>query len=769
MAGNNSQPGKSVLSKVSDIHRDEVLRGRVIASILEILDTHPQRLVIIPIVPGVGARRFLNRLATHLPQDRVRVVSALPWESAHHGALQRQIQHDTGAAVLIHDLDRADEQSLRWVVESTKRGGLRVVATVSSQRVHEFADDIIALAPFTLPETDQFVRTLVGTKLPALLVEDVHRATGGRPDYIAELLQATPRDQWSDANATLKFPQAWYHECEHATAGLGDDTRRALYSRPLEQEKLGEAVAAGIIDIALTESGATPEFRDPRFAALTQAATGSPPRATSPVEREKLLLAKAEKHAEALDLASAELFLQDCSGTVNVNLRDSLTGYVALYGGHRYQSEIFLGPVKDHAAQSLSGCLHELAVWNPSGLLQRARHTQSLTAPGSVEYEEAQVYEIFATVLLHRTYPPQLPDFAHPISHERLKMFMGWVALADDDPITAREQLRPVPGGSLSVALWRDALLARALFVLGQWNDAKAVVERGLSSCELHGVALLEPWLLWTGSLIAAMEGNLGLARSYLNRATPGADAFTIQRVPAAMGQMIVSAHVLDLATSLRAAEDLERAVEGVDTQQPGFWPWEDVYAQTLLRAGRIADADRVITEAEQRNNSANLASLRAKNSVPRASILLQRGQTARALSLLDDATVAIEHSAMPAYAARILFEYGLLLRRIGRRSHADDILGRASDLFAEMGAHVMVTRCNQERRVGGVGGHVHNHLGLTTQEEQIAHLAADGITNREIALQLTLSPKTVEYHLTSIYKKLEITGRAQLPEALKS
>lgn len=749
-------------------HSDKVLRGHVIEFILEVLDTWPQRLVVIPVVAGLGARRFLDRLATHLPTGSVRVVSVLPWEKETAGSLTAQlteISEDT--VIFIHDFDQADEFSRQSLIRATKRSGRRIVATVTSDVLHSFADDIVSLTPFTLPETDQFARSLTGSKLPALLVEELHRITDGRPDYIADILNDAPRDRWSDPDASLSIPQSWYEEFNRVVTPLDEETRTALFSRPLKVDALTTAITAGVIELRMSEDGQVPAFRDPRFAAITQGTIPVPPRAANPVARERLLLNKAETHASELALASTELFLQDCTGLVDTTQRDALTGYIAMYGGQRHQAGVFLKPRTSSVSQSSAASIYELADWNPSGLKARAKHTQTLTDHADAEFEEAQVHALFADILLHRTKPDRLPNFAHAVTRERLNMFLGWAALADDDPITARERLRPVPGGDLSVSLWRDALLARSLFVLGQWGDAKVVVERGLAACDLHGVSLLEPWLLWTGSLIAAMEGELSLARSYLRRATSGTDAFTIQRLPAAMGRMIVSANVMDLSTSLSAAEELGRAVEHRDTQQPGFWPWEDVYAQTLLRAGRIEEADRVVSEAEERNAPLGLASLTAKNLVPRAFILLQRGKTTKAISLLDDATAAIEHSPMPAYAARILLEYGLLLRRMGRRSHADDILRRASDLFAEMGAHVMVQRCNQERRISGVGGHTHNQLGLTAQEEQVAQLAADGTTNREIALQLTLSPKTVEYHLTNIYKKLQVKGRSELRRML--
>lgn len=117
----------------------------------------------------------------------------------------------------------------------------------------------------------------------------------------------------------------------------------------------------------------------------------------------------------------------------------------------------------------------------------------------------------------------------------------------------------------------------------------------------------------------------------------------------------------------------------------------------------------------------------------------------------------------MPTYLARVLFEYGQALRRYGRRSQADEIFARAGEVYAEIGAPVMVRRCESERRASGVGERLESRLGLTPQEEQIALLVADGASNRSVAQQLTLSTKTVEYHLTRVYKKLGVTDRRGL------
>ncbi|WIM70375.1 helix-turn-helix domain-containing protein [Corynebacterium suedekumii] len=79
-----------------------------------------------------------------------------------------------------------------------------------------------------------------------------------------------------------------------------------------------------------------------------------------------------------------------------------------------------------------------------------------------------------------------------------------------------------------------------------------------------------------------------------------------------------------------------------------------------------------------------------------------------------------------------------------------------------------MAERCASERRIGGVGaGPRSNPHGLTPQEEQITARVADGATNSEVARELSLSTKTVEYHLTRVYRKLGVKTRQALREHL--
>jgi DNA-binding CsgD family transcriptional regulator len=113
---------------------------------------------------------------------------------------------------------------------------------------------------------------------------------------------------------------------------------------------------------------------------------------------------------------------------------------------------------------------------------------------------------------------------------------------------------------------------------------------------------------------------------------------------------------------------------------------------------------------------------------------------------------------------ARLL--YGEWLRRQSRRVDARNELRTAYELFTDFGMNAFAERARIELQA--TGEHARKRsvdtLGqLTPQEEQVARLAAEGHTNREIATRLFISPSTVEYHLHKIFRKLRVTSRAQL------
>ena len=109
---------------------------------------------------------------------------------------------------------------------------------------------------------------------------------------------------------------------------------------------------------------------------------------------------------------------------------------------------------------------------------------------------------------------------------------------------------------------------------------------------------------------------------------------------------------------------------------------------------------------------------------------------------------------------------YGERLRRTGKRVEARDQLRRALDLFDRLEARPWYERTQRELQASG---ETLRHREpwqteeLTPQELQIALQVVEGKTNKEVGAALFLSPKTVEYHLTHVYRKLDLHSRAEL------
>ncbi|WP_093598280.1 helix-turn-helix transcriptional regulator [Lentzea waywayandensis] len=127
------------------------------------------------------------------------------------------------------------------------------------------------------------------------------------------------------------------------------------------------------------------------------------------------------------------------------------------------------------------------------------------------------------------------------------------------------------------------------------------------------------------------------------------------------------------------------------------------------------------------------------------------------------------EHAAaaIPFEAGRTHLAYGERLRRAGRRVDARVQLRLALDVFAHLGATVWADRTGRELTATGETIREPVALGpletLTPQEYQVAKAVAGGATNREAASALFLSPKTVEFHLGNVYRKLGIRSRTEL------
>jgi DNA-binding CsgD family transcriptional regulator/tetratricopeptide (TPR) repeat protein len=141
-----------------------------------------------------------------------------------------------------------------------------------------------------------------------------------------------------------------------------------------------------------------------------------------------------------------------------------------------------------------------------------------------------------------------------------------------------------------------------------------------------------------------------------------------------------------------------------------------------------------------------------------------------RGLAFLEEAVAVTEGTPARLEHAKSLVAFGSALRRARRRTAAREPLRRGLELATRCGAASLADRAREEAVATGARPRRDVLTGpdaLTPSERRVAELAAEGAHNRDIAQVLYVAPKTVEVHLTSVYRKLGIASRAGLSAAL--
>jgi DNA-binding CsgD family transcriptional regulator len=140
------------------------------------------------------------------------------------------------------------------------------------------------------------------------------------------------------------------------------------------------------------------------------------------------------------------------------------------------------------------------------------------------------------------------------------------------------------------------------------------------------------------------------------------------------------------------------------------------------------------------------------------------------AVKLFNDAITSRGADRWPFDQARVQLAYGERLRRMRAAAEARPHLTAARETFARLGAAPWVIRASQELSATGLTRVHGDRIGpapLTPQEQEIARLAAGGLSNKQIAERLLVSYRTVGAHLRQVFAKLGITSRAALRDAL--
>jgi DNA-binding CsgD family transcriptional regulator len=207
-------------------------------------------------------------------------------------------------------------------------------------------------------------------------------------------------------------------------------------------------------------------------------------------------------------------------------------------------------------------------------------------------------------------------------------------------------------------------------------------------------------------------------------------------------------------------AEAAYRQVNDISPLGRGLLRWEVEWIEALIRVGRRDEAIDVLAELE----AAVSPQMMAMTGIGRAKGMLAVDDDI-AFAHIQDAVAFGEATQNDFVIGRSEIVWGERLRRSRRRADSRAHLERAVELLRRVGATMFAERATAELRAAGgvIGEDAAPHQLLTPHELQIAKLVVGGASNRDLAAKLFISPRTVEAHLTTIFRKLGVRNRRAL------
>ncbi|SCF08411.1 regulatory protein, luxR family [Micromonospora coriariae] len=308
--------------------------------------------------------------------------------------------------------------------------------------------------------------------------------------------------------------------------------------------------------------------------------------------------------------------------------------------------------------------------------------------------------------------------------------------------------------------------LGEAELLAGRWDDAERHISAARELGDQLGTGLVgETWL---AALLDAHRGRLAdatrVAESGLRLADELDDDWCRRIHQQLAGFVALSAG--RTAEAAAAYTELAATIDANGLVEPLAMRFEPDWIEACVGAGDLDLAANVLARLTARHR--RLPRPWTMLGAARARALLDSATGADAGAALDALTAArdaVPPDVLPLDRARCLFVAGIVHRRARRKLPARQALEAAVAEFTEIGAAAFADRARAE--LARVGGRPPTPRHLTATEERVAQLAARGRTNRAIADELFVSPKTVEANLARIYRKLGISTRAELGAAM--
>ena len=320
-------------------------------------------------------------------------------------------------------------------------------------------------------------------------------------------------------------------------------------------------------------------------------------------------------------------------------------------------------------------------------------------------------------------------------------------------------------GATLTLGLRAYFYLALAQYLAGAWDDVLLTAEQGFSAASIHSRRYELPLLHLAAGCVPTGRGVADEAERHTRLAEEAAASLDYgqERLYAAMARALVcqaDGDYLGMADALGHWRD-DAALDGRSRVYAVLW--RPLLIEGLVGSGQTELAAAVLDQL--RGSSSQVGYLRPGLAWLEGWLAEQRGAPEEARQIYSGG----EESAgvhSPVYTARLLLAHGRLLRRTGQRRLAVERLRRANSLFRALRAEPFIARTEAELAACHLPGNPakkQSVLALTSRETEVAHLVGKGMSNPEIAAELFISRKAVEYHLGNIYAKCGLQGRQEL------
>jgi DNA-binding CsgD family transcriptional regulator/tetratricopeptide (TPR) repeat protein len=662
----------------------------------------------------------------------------------------------------------------RWRTWEPRLPAPRMFSRIVSRRLAICGDDARRLIEATavLGEGAELTTTsaLAGLKSPLAALEEAcltgllqacEPTSAQQPGLAHPMVQAAVYGQLSPTR------RAQLHV---AAARLVDDEWAALRHRASATQAPDAALAAELTAFAarLRDTGAHLEAA----CALMEGSRLS----TDREQREQRLLYAVNLFGDAGRAADTGAFAHELAAIRPGPLLKATAGYLALLRGHAGEAHGLLcaawtecGVGRNSGVRALvsqRSALHATGRLRSHEVVEWARRAVELSGPDDSVRLEAQ-----ALLGLGLGWQRQVPPLHRTEIAESLFTRAGR-ALAldvDDDPeirtLLAAASCDGRLSGSVWFAVWSSAWLARAAFAAGAWDEAAAHAQRATSLVAESGHQWLRPLAHCAAVLVPAARGEWAAAQEHSAvSAQPGDYPLTV--VPACVAAALLATARGQHEEVLRALEPVLRTDPDDAAQEPQLWPWQDLYADALVSAGRLADAEAFLVPHEELAAARRHGSMVARLARVRGRLAAANGQLPAAETAFGRAATELKKLDLPFQQALLDLAHGQALRRARQRRAAADKLSAARERFDGLRAWPYVERCEQELAGCGLAPAKRTAFDpsrLTAQELVVARLVALGMSNRQVASELFISIKTVQFHLTHIYAKLAVSSRAEL------